>query len=60
MKLIRDAIEFLFVIAIGGMLVSASRSILSRKVKVYICSQCNRPTSRAYERCRHCNAQIVE
>ena len=58
MKLFRDALELLFVIAIGGMLSSALRKLRHRGISPYTCPNCGRPTSRAYERCRHCGAQV--
>ncbi len=60
MNLIRDAIELLFVIAIGGMVSSAIRRLKGREIHPYQCRACQRPTSRAYERCRHCGAPIEE
>lgn len=55
--LVRDAIEVLFVVAVGGMLWSAARRLRRGEIKAYVCVACGRPTSRAYPRCKHCDAE---
>jgi hypothetical protein len=54
--LVRDALEVLFVVAVGGMLWSSVRKLRGGRVRVYECVACGRATSRAYPRCKHCDA----
>lgn len=54
--LVRDALEVLFVIAIGGILWSSIRRLRAGQITAYHCVACGRPTSRAYPRCKHCDA----
>jgi len=54
--LLRDALELLFVIAVGGMVVSAIRKLRRGEIKVIRCEECGRPTSNAYPICKHCGA----
>lgn len=56
----RDILEGMFVVAIGGMLVSIVRKVASGEMKANSCPQCSRPTSRAYPRCRHCGAKLFD
>ncbi len=56
----RDILEGMFVVAVGGMLVSIVRKVASGEIKASSCPQCDRPTSRAYPRCRHCGAQLAD
>ncbi|MEY2566522.1 MAG: hypothetical protein QOE35_1051 [Actinomycetota bacterium] len=56
--LVRDALELLFVVAVGGMLVSAVRKLRAGQIQVVRCPSCHRPTSRAYPRCKHCGAPL--
>ena len=58
--LIRDGLEVLIVIAVGGMLVSAVRRLRRGEITVYRCAACGRPTSRAFPRCRHCDADLPD
>jgi acyl-CoA synthetase (AMP-forming)/AMP-acid ligase II len=55
--LIRDGLEVLIVVAVGGMLAAAVGRLRRGEVRVYRCFWCDRPTSRAYPRCRHCDAE---
>ena len=55
-NLVRDGIELLIVVAIGGLLWSTIGRLRRGEVEVYRCVACDRPTSRAYEMCRHCGA----
>ena len=55
-SLVRDAIEALFVVAVGGMLWSAVRRLRAGQVAIYRCPSCGRPTSRAYPDCTRCGA----
>jgi hypothetical protein len=57
-SLVRDALELLFVVAVGGMLVSAVRKLRAGQIQVVRCTACDRPTSRAYPRCKHCGAPL--
>ena len=56
--LVRDGLELVFVIAVGGMVVSAFRRVRAGQVKPLMCPSCGRPTSRAYPRCKHCGAEV--
>jgi hypothetical protein len=56
--LVRDALELLLVIAVGGILWSAIGRMRRGEVTVVRCSACDRAVSRAYERCGHCGAAI--
>lgn len=58
--LVRDALELLFVVAVGGMLVSAIRKLRSGAIAVVRCPACDRPTSRAYPRCKHCDTPLPD
>ncbi len=58
--LVRDGIELLFVIAVGGMLVSAVRRLRRGQIRVVTCDACGRPTSRAYPNCKHCGVARSE
>lgn len=56
--LVRDGLELLIVVAVGGMLVSALRRLLRGQLPVYRCPSCDRPTTRANPRCRHCGSTL--
>ncbi|MDA8196640.1 MAG: hypothetical protein M0019_05435 [Actinomycetota bacterium] len=60
MNIVRDLIELLFVVAIGGMVVSSIRRIKSASIRPYLCTVCQRPTARGYAKCRHCGAPVTE
>lgn len=53
----RDALEVLLLVAVGGMLVSVVRRLRRGEIRVYRCAGCGRPTSRGYPRCRHCGLE---
>lgn len=53
---LRDALEVLFVIAVGGMLWSAIVKLRRGEINVVRCNECGRPTSNAYTVCKHCGA----
>ena len=53
-NLVRDGLELLIVVAIGGTLVSAVKKLRRGEIEVVRCSACERPTSRGYARCKHC------
>jgi uncharacterized OB-fold protein len=55
----RDALETLFVVAIGGMVASVVRQARDGTLPIYRCRACGRVTSRAYEGCRHCGAPVA-
>ena len=57
-NVIRDGFELLFVVAVFGMLVSAIRRLRAGEIRVFRCPSCDRPTSRAYPRCKHCGAEL--
>jgi hypothetical protein len=56
--IVRDALEVLLVIAVGGVLWSAIGRMRRGEVTVVRCPSCTRPVSRAYEDCPHCGAPI--
>jgi len=56
--LVRDALEVLLVIAVGGVLWSAIGRIRRGEVTVARCSVCGRAISRAYDDCPHCGAAL--
>ena len=55
---VRDLIELLLVVAVGATLWSAVTRLRRGQIRVFKCSTCGRPTSRAYPRCRHCDAEL--
>jgi hypothetical protein len=57
-NIVRDLIETLFVVALGGMVVSMVRRISLGEIPAHLCPVCQRPTSRAYPYCRHCGAPL--
>jgi len=56
--LVRDALEVLLVIAVGGILWSAMGRMRRGGVSVLRCPSCGRAVSRAYERCGSCGASL--
>lgn len=48
------ALELLIVVALGALLLSILMRLLGGRLHAPACSNCNRPRSRAYPRCRHC------
>jgi hypothetical protein len=57
---VRDGIEVLLVVGMGGMVWTAVGRLRRREIRVNRCSACGRPTSAAYERCRWCGAATIE
>lgn len=57
-NLVRDAIEVLIVVAVGGMFVSAIRRIRRGEIRPYRCGACDRPTTRANGFCKHCGTPV--
>ncbi len=55
---IRAALELLIVAAVGGMLISALGRLRRGQITPYRCRSCDRPTTRANPRCRHCGAAV--
>jgi len=53
---LRDALEVLFVVAVGGMLWSAIVMLRRGEISVVRCERCGRTTSNAYAVCKHCGA----
>jgi uncharacterized OB-fold protein len=53
---LRDTLELLIVIAVGGMVWSAIVKLRRGQIPVVRCEQCGRPTSNAYAICKHCGA----
>jgi hypothetical protein len=58
--LVRDALEVLIVIALGGMVWSVVTRLLRGQLTVHRCPECGRPASRAYPNCRHCGTALPE
>jgi uncharacterized OB-fold protein len=56
--LVRDAIEVLLVIAVGGILWSAVGRLRRGEVEVVRCPSCGRASSHAYDECPHCGASL--
>ncbi|MBI1844546.1 MAG: hypothetical protein HYR89_08080 [Actinobacteria bacterium] len=56
-NLIRDVLEVLLAVAVGGMLWSVIRRGRRGELRVYRCVACDRPTSRGYPRCKHCGVE---
>lgn len=54
--LVRDGLELLIVVAIAGILWSSVTKLRRGEIRAYTCVACGRPTSRAYPRCKHCDA----
>ena len=54
--LVRDALELLFVVAVGGMVWAAVGKLRRGEIEVVRCEGCGRPTSNAYRVCKHCGA----
>ena len=52
--LVRDVLELLIVVAVGGMLVTSVRRLRAGRLRVNRCPACGRPCSRVYARCPHC------
>jgi hypothetical protein len=55
---VRDLLEVLIVIAVGGMLFSAVRRLRRGEIDVFRCPSCERPTTRANGICKHCGATL--
>ncbi|MBW3610967.1 MAG: hypothetical protein KY438_05495 [Actinobacteria bacterium] len=56
-QLVRDGLEVVMVVAVGGMLWAAVTRLRRGDLRVYRCARCRRPTSRGYPRCRHCGLE---
>ncbi len=56
--LVRDALEVLLVVAVGGILWSAIGRMRRGEVEVMRCASCQRAVSRAYDECPHCGAPL--
>ncbi len=50
----RDGLEALFVIAVGGMMWSVLVRLRRGDIEVVRCAHCGRPTSNAYPACKQC------
>ena len=57
-NLVRDLLEVLIVVAVGGMAVSAIRRMRRGEIRVYLCPSCDRPTTRANGICKHCGEPL--
>ncbi|HVF33476.1 MAG TPA: hypothetical protein VM933_10625 [Acidimicrobiales bacterium] len=57
-NLVRDLLEVLIVIAVGGMAVSAIRRMRRGEISVFRCPACDRPTTRANGLCKHCGVPL--
>ena len=58
--IVRDVLEVLIVVAVGGMLVSVVRRFRAGAIPVYRCPSCERPTTRANGICKHCGAALPD
>lgn len=58
--LVRDGLELLIVVAVGGMVLSAILRLRRGQIEVYRCEACGRPTSRAFPQCKHCGADLPD
>lgn len=45
------------VVAVGGMLWATVGRLRRGEIRVYRCIACDRPTSRGYPRCKHCDVE---
>jgi len=52
--MVRDAIEILMAVAVGGMLVSAVTRLRRGQASPRLCPGCGRTVSRVYAACPHC------
>ena len=59
-NLIRDALEVLIIVSLGGMLWSVLTRLRRGELKVPACPECGGPASRAYPLCRHCGVELPE
>jgi uncharacterized OB-fold protein len=59
-NLVRDGLEVVIVIAVGGMLWSVLTRFRRGELVVHRCPACGGPASRAYPQCRHCGAALPE
>ena len=57
--LVRDGLEVVFVVGVGGMLANVVRRLRAGQIRAYRCPACGRPTSRAYPRCKHCGEPVA-
>jgi len=55
---VRDALEVLIVLAVGGVLWSAIARLRRGQITVARCGACGRPAARVYSTCPHCGAQL--
>jgi predicted amidophosphoribosyltransferase len=58
--LVRDLLEVLIVVAVGGMLVSAVLRLRRGQIAVHRCPACDRPTTRANGICKHCGTPLPD
>ncbi len=58
--LVRDALELLIVVAIGGMVWSVLARLRRGDLRVPSCPECGGPASRAYPVCRHCGVELPD
>jgi predicted amidophosphoribosyltransferase len=56
--IVRDALEVLLVIAVGGILCSAIGRLRRGEVSVPRCQNCGRAVSRGDGRCRECGTEL--
>ena len=58
--LVRDLLEALIVVAVGGMLFSSVRRLRRGEIRAYRCPACQRPTTRANGICKHCGTALPD
>jgi predicted amidophosphoribosyltransferase len=56
--LVRDGLEVLMAVAVGGMLWAAIGRLRRGEIRPPLCPSCNRPASRASDHCKHCGAPL--
>ena len=57
-NLLRDILEVLIVVSVGGMLWAAIGKLRRREITAPTCPHCGRPVSRAYSHCKHCRSPL--
>ncbi len=56
--MVRDLVEVLMAVAVGGMLFSAVARLRRGQAHPRLCPGCGRTVSRVYDACPHCGAAV--
>lgn len=56
--MVRDLLEILLAVAVGGMLVSAMARLRRGQAHPLLCPGCGRTVSRVYRACPHCGSPV--